>query len=258
VIHNELRLPYLENEESDFSGMDCIEECDDKDHFRNYKKKITYQYNSRGFRDYEWPNNLQDAIWCIGDSFTVGMGQPVEERWPVLLQKHTGIKTINISMDGASNDWITRKALYVLENIDPHYVVIQWSYIPRRELSDPCLPDNERRLDFLSNDLKMLDTTEYLKQNIDHFKKCFNQLKKYKVIHTFVPKFECFYKDVSNKRKMREAIFWINSRLPKNDSSIIFNHDQLDIARDGHHYDIKTASKYVINIVNALSKNNAI
>ena len=38
-------------------GMDCLELAMDKEHFLNYPKEITYRYNSRGFRDNEWPED---------------------------------------------------------------------------------------------------------------------------------------------------------------------------------------------------------
>ena len=42
--------------ESKTSGSDSPEECLSKDHFLNYTKDISYNYNSRGFRDNEWPD----------------------------------------------------------------------------------------------------------------------------------------------------------------------------------------------------------
>ena len=80
----------------DNTGLDTYESCFDKEHFKNYSKKISYEYNSKGFRDVEWPTDLSDCIWCIGDSFTEGLGQPFEETWPQVLQKNSG-KTCRFS-----------------------------------------------------------------------------------------------------------------------------------------------------------------
>ena len=44
-----------------YSGMDCAKDCFDKKHFKNYTKKISYQYNSKGFRDNEWPDDLSNV-----------------------------------------------------------------------------------------------------------------------------------------------------------------------------------------------------
>ena len=84
---------------------------------RQYLHPITYNYNSRGFRDQEWPDSmteLREATWCVGDSFTVGLGSPVTHTWPNVLQQTLQKKTINVSMDGASNNLIARKVLKIL------------------------------------------------------------------------------------------------------------------------------------------------
>lgn len=119
------------------SGMDCFELCTDKNHFKNYPYYIEYDYNSRGFRDAEWPkliDELQSAIWCMGDSFTVGLGSPLEHTWPYILQRSTNTRTLNISMDGASNNWIARKLINIQTQINPQNIVVCWSYTHRREI----------------------------------------------------------------------------------------------------------------------------
>jgi hypothetical protein len=118
------------------SGMDSVENCNDPAHFRSYPYPLTYQYNSRGFRDQEWPQDFHDVIWCVGDSFTVGIGSPLQHTWPWLLGQRTGLRTINISMDGASNQWICRRACEILRSGLAQRMVIQWSYTHRRENHD--------------------------------------------------------------------------------------------------------------------------
>ena len=100
VIPNRANRTLLE------TGIDSLEQCNNKKWFINYPYSVTYHYNSRGFRDTEWPEDLNLAIWCFGDSFTVGLGNPTEHTWPYILEKETGIRCINISLDGASNDWM--------------------------------------------------------------------------------------------------------------------------------------------------------
>lgn len=116
-------------------GMDSFDLCFDIDHFINYPYKIHYQFNQRGFRDEEWPNDLNDVIWCIGDSFTVGIGNPIEHTWPNILQTKTLKKTINVGMEGASNNWIARTALTVLSQFPTAQIVVHWSFQQRRERS---------------------------------------------------------------------------------------------------------------------------
>lgn len=131
------------------SGLDTLEQCLNKQHFLDYPHTVNYQYNSRGFRDSEWPdsaNDLQNAIWCIGDSFTVGIGSPYEFTWPQILSKVTGRRCVNISLDGASNTWISRRACQIIQEIKPTHMVVLWSYTHRRELPDTHLTDELRRI----------------------------------------------------------------------------------------------------------------
>jgi hypothetical protein len=139
-------LPSRVNQTWSYSGLDCIEDCLDKKHFKSYPHDITYNYNSRGFRDLEWPSTiakLKNSIWCVGDSFTVGVGSPFLHIWPCILQQTLDTRTINVSMDGASNMWIARKAVKILQDIAPAVMVIHWSYINRREQDMPTALDQQ-------------------------------------------------------------------------------------------------------------------
>ena len=121
---------------SDYFGMDNLELCNNRQHFLNYSKKITYEYNSRGFRDTEWPEDLSEVIWCVGDSFTVGIGQPHEETWPAMLQKKIGKRCINIGDDGCSNDTISLRVNKIYDLYKPKLIIVMWSYLHRRRTDD--------------------------------------------------------------------------------------------------------------------------
>lgn len=149
MILPDLVLPSRANQRWQYSGIDSPESCINKEHFRKYPYQIDYSFNSRGFRDDKWPGSLEelkDAIWCVGDSFTVGIGQPFKHIWPRVLAHKTNLRTINISMDGASNDWICRRALDIRKQVDPRLIVVMWSYTHRREYADLHLTDEQRRI----------------------------------------------------------------------------------------------------------------
>lgn len=133
VILPSVNLPNTRYEQASTSGIDSPEACLDPQHYQAYPYTVSYQGNSRGFRDTEWPEDLVHAVWCLGDSFTRGVGVPYEHTWPQVLQQQTGCRTINISMDGASNNWIARQAQMIIKDIAPQHMVIHWSYIHRRE-----------------------------------------------------------------------------------------------------------------------------
>jgi len=265
-----------------YSGLDGPEQCLDKKHFASYPHDITYNYNSRGYRDQEWPttlSELQNAIWCVGDSFTVGLGSPVSHTWPYLLHHHTGLRTMNVSMDGASNDWIARISIDILKQIQPKNMIIQWSYVHRREenlqtaldqhwqsfynsIRDDSWPSCTRqnrhmlpqkiqdKIDSVHggwNDSYTQDELRRLQEDncsdeedIENILHNIYQVVKSndcntKIIHTFIPNFvpRAFKGVVESKAQ----------------GLIIPEIKMLDLARDGHHYDILTSQSLVDQIL---------
>ncbi len=87
IVKSLLTVPELANRQCDYTGIDSVNECLDRELFTQWPHVIDYRYNSRGFRDQEWPQDLASAIWCLGDSFTVGLGSRFEQTWP-LVQRH--------------------------------------------------------------------------------------------------------------------------------------------------------------------------
>lgn len=186
-----LILPSRANQCWLYSGIDSLEHCADKKHFLSYPCHIEYVFNSRGFRDHEWPDSMQEletSIWCIGDSFTVGVGQPFNHIWPTVLSKATDRRTINVSMDGASNDWIYRRCLDIMRCVSPTHIVVMWSSTQRRESDRTDLDDEQRRL-FASADSHVQD---YM-----HWVNLANQLHQShsKIIQTTIPDFSFYLPD---------------------------------------------------------------
>jgi len=139
------------NKRFQYSGIDSIDACANRAHFLSYPHNIEYTYNSRGFRDQEWPESqceLRDAVWCVGDSFTVGLGSPFMHTWPQRVSAASDRRTVNVSMDGASNDWIIRVTEAIAKEVNPTNIIIMWSYTHRRERSDSSLSSELRRLPF--------------------------------------------------------------------------------------------------------------
>ena len=278
-------LPSRVNRTWSYSGMDSFESCLDKKHFKSYPHDITYSYNSRGFRDSEWPDNiteLKNAIWCVGDSFTVGLGSPLEHTWVYQVSKQFNHRTINVSMAGASNMWIARKSLDIVNKIKPAHLIIQWSYISRRErtkedalekywpvfykdVADPSWPpacsiyninqlprkilqeiylthgwqdiydhsDEQRRLQTINctveDDIRnTLDCIESL-----------GQVKSTQIVHSFIPNFV---------PPTHQGV--VESQL---NGLVIPEIRRLDLARDGHHYDIATSREFVQQVTQYLS-----
>ena len=178
-----------------YEGLDSIEECLDKNYFSTYPHEIHYQYNSRGFRDEEWPTNLNNVVWCLGDSFTVGLGSPTEHLWVKILEKKISQKCINVSMNGASNHWIARQAKEILKEIQPDLMCIHWSFLMRREKNSNDLDEN-RRIQY------GIDSLSHYINNIE-FLKLFHDLENIKghtkLVHTILLDSDIFSLTESNR-----------------------------------------------------------
>ena len=234
----------------------------------------------------EWPtflDALQNSIWCVGDSFTAGVGVPFLHIWPQILQQITNVRTINISLDGASNNWIARQAGAIINEIKPENLIVQWSYSHRREadikvildpiweeyyenVKDPAWPpcssfdlfitlpinvQNAMRNDPRFNswhegfDLESLcrlhevDSTP--EENIANTQSAIDLIcaksTTTNIIHTFVPKWH------DNN----------DYQLNFHGYPVIHDFPILDLGRDCHHYDIKTATNLVKQLVLLLS-----
>lgn len=237
----QLKLDFFKNKSFEYTGLDSVEECCVnrpalKKHFLSYPHKVTYHYNERGFRDIKWPGDIDEkTLFCFGDSFTVGLGCPIEHTWVHLLRETTKRTCINISMDGASNNFLKRKMIYTMEKIKPKNLIVQWSYVHRREHGDDFLDDMARRIWFSdnANDEEDFNNTLNCIQEVELCAKKTNT----KIVHTFIP---FFAKD--------EYAVRVFQYLDENNFCYV-KFEQIDKARDSHHYDIQTSRQLVENIV---------
>jgi hypothetical protein len=269
-----------------FSGIDSLEHCLDKQHFQSYPHPIEYRYNIRGFRDAEWPKDidqLKHAVWCVGDSFTVGIGSPLTHTWVNILQNKLNKRCINVSMDGASNEWMLRKIKNLVEIIAPRTIIVQWSYFARSELPDDSMPDERRKLWYTPQ--------ADIEREIENFKNCVLQVtqlcKNCNIIHSIIPyavsaisvdegrgwwladKDSTWPQDLPDlvndippwiieqlqKREIYEKYarhYMLQNFIKENKIILVNQVDEFfnkDYARDGHHYDIKTATHFVNQLI---------
>ncbi len=229
------------NLESIQSGIDSHTLCLNKKHFKDYKKLVHYKYNSRGFRDEEWPQDIENKIWCVGDSFTVGLGQPYEEIWPKILEKQLGERCMNISEDGCSNDLMAMR-IEQIKKFKPKCIIVLWSYFWRRWLDNKNVhyDRQERELpkDDLANFLKNL-------QSANNNSPC-------KIFNYVIP--DCMIESISTWRQLLEhknkknINKLIDYHYPDNHFPVVNEVVQLDYSRDGHHFDLLTCEKLVQDI----------
>jgi hypothetical protein len=226
------------------SGIDSIESCRDKDHFKNFKHPITYNYNSRGFRCEEWPESideLKSAVWCLGDSFTVGIGSPYNHTWHKVLRDRSGRLTINISMDGASNEWISSTAIKICNEIKPNNMALMWSYTHRR-LWRPS-QSNWQWKDEECNRVHYIDSTD--DEDMQNFSQCVTSLLPWadqiNFIHSTVPLYAPAGRASEGHKILREHY-----------TNVVPYFKSLDLARDSHHFDILTSQYIADNMIGML------
>lgn len=285
MILPDLVLPNLSNKRFDHSGIDSQRHCLDPKHFASYPWDISYDYNSRGFRDAEWPSTaeqLKKSIWCVGDSFTVGIGSPRDHVWPTVLQKATGIRTINVSLDGASNNWIARQACYILTEIQPEIMIIHWSYLHRREGLQ--LLDNTQKYNFFTYyenvrgpDWPNISQIEQFTELPAHIQNELlsghdrswrhnitdDQLRLWHIKSDLQQDIENTQQCIDLVERNAGKCQLVHSFIPgsgrrfhtefQTQSAVIDDFACLDRARDGHHYDIKTSECFVQQIQQVLN-----
>ena len=232
--------------------MDCPELCIDIDHYNNFKKEIVYSFNSRGFRDTEWPEtNLDECIWCFGDSALVGLGNPHDETWSAVLGKHR--KTINISMLGSSPNWTARMAADVLREIKPRCIVIQWTFIPRREEVDELSIDGYRQLPFIESRDDIGPAAD-----IRNLANCINTVNQANthgacIIHSWNPEY-CRIEYPAHSPYTNIVVKSLKHYHNIELEHAVLDNRQLDVSRDGYHYGVKTAENYANNYLEIINQ----
>jgi hypothetical protein len=228
--------------ELNHSGMDSFAECMNKTHFNDYKKSIHYQYNSKGFRDSEWPADIENKIWCVGDSFTVGLGQPYEETWPQILEQRLGERCINVSEDGCSNDLMSMR-IEQIKKFNPKCIVVMWSYFWRRWIDNTNV-----HFDVNNRELPKDDLENFLKnlQSANNDSQC-------KILNYVIP--DCMIEStttwtrvlgIKSKKNINRLIAY---HYPGNKFPVVSEIEQIDYARDGHHFDVLTCERIVGDIL---------
>jgi hypothetical protein len=100
---------------------------------------VTYSFNSHGYRCPEFEPGADVRMISIGCSNTLGVGLPQQalfhEQFAERLRKELSATVVNwnLSMGGASNDYICRTLYLAVPQLNPHIVLVNFTYLPRRE-----------------------------------------------------------------------------------------------------------------------------
>lgn len=116
-------------------------------------KKITYQFNSQGFRCAEFSE--EPSIMCLGCSFTIGIGLPIETIWPELIAKQLKMQCANFGIGGSSPDTAFRLCHGYIDKIKPKIVIfmvppsIRCEFVAENNISNIIVStDDKQHQDF--------------------------------------------------------------------------------------------------------------
>lgn len=222
----------------EFLGKDSLSEAKDKDYFLNYTTPISYEFNSHGFREEEFPNFKNKNV-VIGSSFSNGIGQPKDERWPCYLEKLIGERIYIVASDGASNFWMTKVLDYIV-SCQPKSIFAMFGF----NFYDTSFKDDKVFYEWPRRQVAKLEHSQrsFLKDQFDYALKKFKQYdsKKIPVLCSANPYFDDLYKC---DEYYNELITYDR----------FFNHDfeKLkkigDLARDGVHFGSQTSQEIAEN-----------
>ena len=117
------------------SGIDHPDlcSCTSKDWYAYPIQDFDYKFNSWGFRGTEYEQFVGKSVnICLGDSFTVNVGGPIEHSWCSQLAEHFDIPTLNLGMDGAGNDAIRLVYDRACKIFNVQNTFVMYSFLHRR------------------------------------------------------------------------------------------------------------------------------
>jgi hypothetical protein len=228
-IQRHIAIPFYANLQTDCLGLDSQDHCFNRRMFDQHAP-VQYQFNQVGFRTHAVDQFKSNAILVLGDSFTLGLGSNINDRYTDILEQQLSHQVLNFSLNGASNDWIARKLQQLLSLFQPRAIVVHYTFSHRRERPHPDWHDDER------TECEPIYSSEENYQNwLANFKTIQASVGSIKLIHSFISNW--------HDQSVSYAELGDNLIPPIN---------QLDFARDGFHYGPRTHQLLADKITNLL------
>ena len=216
-VQQHIAIPFYANLQTECLGLDSLTHCFNRQLFDQHPP-VHYQFNEVGFRTHSVNKFKRNAILVLGDSFTLGLGNNIQDRYTDILEQQLSHQVLNFSLNGASNDWIARKLQQLLQLFQPRATVIHYTFSHRRERPQPDWHDDER------TECEPLYSSEENYQNwFANFQTIQALAGDTKLVHSFIHNWH------------DQAIDY--AELGTN---VIPPETQLDFARDGFHYGPRT------------------
>lgn len=213
VVQQQISIPYYVNMQTTYLGLDSKEHCFDQSLF-NRHPTVYYSFNEVGFRTHPVDKFQRNAILALGDSFTLGLGSNIEDRYTDIIEQKLSHQVLNFSLNGASNSWISRKLEQLLKVFDPKAIIIHYTFSHRRERPELDWQDDERT---------ECEPRYSSQENYQDWHRNFDKIRHLasgaKLVHSFIPN-------------------WHDSKVDY--AGMMPPIIQTDYARDGFHYGPKT------------------
>ena len=223
------------------SGIDSEESCFDLEWYRSFQDPVSYQINSMGFRDRDH-DSLENKMFAIGDSFTMGIGQPYEHTWPVMLGNLLGEDIVKLAGDGVSNQWIQEVFDRIIE-LRPKAVFVMLTFVHRelvrsKEGIKHLHYDEDASYYHPQWNEKMLEKT---KQHLDEMRSSAAR-SRIPVFFTAVPEFDM----IKRSSETRESLIKY-PRLTTGAQLTVLKRLN-DLARDGFHFGKRSCEDIAKNL----------
>jgi hypothetical protein len=213
----ELKIGGYINYSSSTLGLDSLRHCFSKNYYKNFEYDVTYNFNFLGYRERSINQYTTSPILVLGDSFTLGLGLPCNLTYASQLETLCQTQVLNFSLNGASNDWISRKLAIILKYFSPKAIIVHYSFSQRRELNNNAWFDDERTL---------CETHHSDDNNYTNWLENHNKIKQLvgttPTVYSFIPN-------------------WHTTKINFTDQLVEV--EQIDYARDYFHYGPKTCAK---------------
>ena len=95
-------LFWIEQDNQDLYNKNLRYRFADLEHHQWIDRKISYKFNSQGFRCEEFTDD--PSVMFVGCSRVFGTGIPLESTWSYIVASQLNLKCINLGVNGASND----------------------------------------------------------------------------------------------------------------------------------------------------------
>lgn len=234
--------------------------------WHNYPvQNFNYEFNSWGFRGPDYDQYVGKKVnICLGDSFTVNVGGPIEHSWCSQLAEHFDIPTLNLGMDGAGNDAIRLVYGRACEIFDVQNCFVMYSYLHRRlennNFVQGIMADDSENFDYFEENIIQdavytfipswcwnENELDYLQNK--HKKNLYNLLDSESLAYTMISK------KLYNTYKGSD---WVSyNEFTKGLTNTVMEHDEFfrfikekygHINRDGHHLN-QLANQVVANFL---------